>query len=58
MSEARWKPRNVSGTISKNLRDDFDAVLEFPHILFFVPKSAYNIGTFGYKKGNMWKFKN
>ena len=42
----------------KNLRNDFDSVLEFPHILFFVLKSAYIIGTFEYKKENMWKFKN
>ena len=58
---------NVRGTLEakkcvwghiKNLRDDFDSVLEFPHILFFAFKSAYNIGTFEYKKENMWKCKN
>ena len=47
MSEVRWKPRNMSGATQKNLRDDFDSVLEFPHILFFVPKSAYVIVNFG-----------
>ena len=46
------------GPYKKSLRDDFDSVLEFPHILFFVLKVAYIIGTFGYKKENMWKFKN
>ena len=59
MSEVRWKPRNVSGAIQKNLRDDFDSVLEFPHILFFALKVAYtDIGNFECRKENMWKSKN
>ena len=37
----------------KNLRDDFDSILEFPHILFFALKAAYIIGNFECKKENV-----
>ena len=39
MSETCWMPRNVTGTVQKNLRDDFDFDLEFRDILFFYTES-------------------